>query len=261
MVKSVDAGTSGGNDAYVAESDVGFQRGRGAGSFDDQDGFDTDEELGFPQYQHRDLPPTVLASRAAASQWAPPIPPAPSQWVPVEVQGSRQPRAGLEVPPADAEAAAAIFWRERPRDAPTSRQEARARFERLNRLSHQSSVTIPGIPVSNISMADIIFGESEESDGYSDEEDYSDGEDLRKIQHQRRVSMEQMEVYCPDFTCDDESPMQCSICLDDCELGQRVRKVLACGHQFHSECLDVWLDRRGSCPNCRNGVAINERCR
>ena len=42
----------------------------------------------------------------------------------------------------------------------------------------------------------------------------------------------------------------CVICLDDFETGQSIRR-LPCGHNFHSECVDTWLRKNATCPNCR----------
>lgn len=46
----------------------------------------------------------------------------------------------------------------------------------------------------------------------------------------------------------------CSICLNLGEQG----KVLACGHFFHSECIDTWLKTKKSCPFCLSDVVIED---
>ncbi|XP_021671950.1 NEP1-interacting protein 2 [Hevea brasiliensis] len=46
----------------------------------------------------------------------------------------------------------------------------------------------------------------------------------------------------------------CSICLQDFNGGDSMRKLPHCGHLFHMDCLDKWLSRNGSCPMCRNYV-------
>ncbi|CAI0382745.1 unnamed protein product [Linum tenue] len=57
----------------------------------------------------------------------------------------------------------------------------------------------------------------------------------------------------PQFTFSRSSSqlLCCSICLQDVEEGDVMRKVPSCGHCFHLECLDKWLVRNGSCPMCR----------
>lgn len=46
---------------------------------------------------------------------------------------------------------------------------------------------------------------------------------------------------------------ECSICLVEFENNDKIRK-LACRHHFHKECLDQWLHRQGTCPNCKLDV-------
>ena len=50
-----------------------------------------------------------------------------------------------------------------------------------------------------------------------------------------------------DITNEDDSI--CSICLDSFKLGEKAR-VTSCMHKFHLPCIDNWLMRKGSCPNC-----------
>jgi hypothetical protein len=41
----------------------------------------------------------------------------------------------------------------------------------------------------------------------------------------------------------------CSICLDVMKTGDMIRHM-PCTHKFHMPCIDNWLMRKGSCPNC-----------
>ncbi|KAF2567119.1 hypothetical protein F2Q70_00028838 [Brassica cretica] len=43
----------------------------------------------------------------------------------------------------------------------------------------------------------------------------------------------------------------CSICLQDASEGEKMRRLTACGHCFHAECIDPWLEERSTCPECR----------
>lgn len=47
----------------------------------------------------------------------------------------------------------------------------------------------------------------------------------------------------------------CSICTDPMVSGDTIR-TLECGgrHQFHAECIDPWIARNPTCPNCRGPV-------
>jgi hypothetical protein len=44
---------------------------------------------------------------------------------------------------------------------------------------------------------------------------------------------------------------RCSICLDGLGEDRPIRRVLMCGHLFHSECLLDWIKLKESCPNCK----------
>lgn len=47
----------------------------------------------------------------------------------------------------------------------------------------------------------------------------------------------------------------CSICLVEFEEEDSVNKLPKCGHLFHAECLERWLDRcQFTCPLCRSSV-------
>lgn len=60
------------------------------------------------------------------------------------------------------------------------------------------------------------------------------------------------------------APFECSICLENVEMGQRVRR-LACMHCYHTECLDQWLKfsqagRHRRCPLC-NADPFEQPCK
>lgn len=48
----------------------------------------------------------------------------------------------------------------------------------------------------------------------------------------------------------------CSVCLCSFEEGDLLRR-LACGHSYHSSCLDQWLITNATCPRCRKSARIN----
>ena len=43
----------------------------------------------------------------------------------------------------------------------------------------------------------------------------------------------------------------CSICLEDCVEGQRVRSLNECFHIFHMKCIENWFIEKQICPTCR----------
>lgn len=51
--------------------------------------------------------------------------------------------------------------------------------------------------------------------------------------------------------------MQCSVCLDDFEMGAKA-KEMPCNHKFHSGCILPWLELHSSCPVCRFQLPVDE---
>ncbi|XP_059553429.1 E3 ubiquitin-protein ligase RNF126 isoform X5 [Myotis daubentonii] len=49
------------------------------------------------------------------------------------------------------------------------------------------------------------------------------------------------------------SGLECPVCKDDYELGERVRQ-LPCNHLFHDGCIVPWLEQHDSCPVCRKSL-------
>uniref|UniRef100_A0A0E0JXZ5 RING-type E3 ubiquitin transferase n=1 Tax=Oryza punctata TaxID=4537 RepID=A0A0E0JXZ5_ORYPU len=43
----------------------------------------------------------------------------------------------------------------------------------------------------------------------------------------------------------------CAVCLEDVVRGETVRRLPACGHLFHRDCVDMWLHSHTTCPLCR----------
>ncbi|KAI3706286.1 hypothetical protein L6452_23918 [Arctium lappa] len=54
-----------------------------------------------------------------------------------------------------------------------------------------------------------------------------------------------------------EDSIQCSICLDDFEVGAEA-KEMPCKHRFHGECILPWLELHSSCPVCRYQLPSDE---
>ncbi|KAK1356748.1 RING-type domain-containing protein [Heracleum sosnowskyi] len=49
---------------------------------------------------------------------------------------------------------------------------------------------------------------------------------------------------------DGKQVIMCSVCLEDLSSGMEFNK-LPCSHIFHTTCIEHWLKRNTSCPNCR----------
>ena len=43
----------------------------------------------------------------------------------------------------------------------------------------------------------------------------------------------------------------CSICLEECKTST---KQLTCGHVFHKKCINKWLNKKKTCPLCREKI-------
>jgi hypothetical protein len=50
----------------------------------------------------------------------------------------------------------------------------------------------------------------------------------------------------------DDREALCSICIGALEAGEKVKVLPPCGHFFHPECVDLWLQSHPSCPLCRH---------
>ncbi|XP_051126320.1 RING-H2 finger protein ATL18-like [Andrographis paniculata] len=56
-----------------------------------------------------------------------------------------------------------------------------------------------------------------------------------------------------DDNGDNDEEQICSICLAEFERADMVSKLPRCGHVFHTECIEKWLDRcHFTCPLCRS---------
>ena len=46
----------------------------------------------------------------------------------------------------------------------------------------------------------------------------------------------------------------CAICQDTLQSDQEGRKLNACGHWFHKNCIDTWFEGNVHCPVCRHDI-------
>ncbi|KAJ3692703.1 hypothetical protein LUZ60_011798 [Juncus effusus] len=44
---------------------------------------------------------------------------------------------------------------------------------------------------------------------------------------------------------------QCTICLEEYQDKEILRIMPKCGHKYHLDCIDVWLESHSTCPICR----------
>jgi hypothetical protein len=59
----------------------------------------------------------------------------------------------------------------------------------------------------------------------------------------------------PLYDHDDQvnGPGTCTICITDFVQGDKIRS-LPCSHRFHQGCVDTWLSKNKTCPNCNGQV-------
>jgi len=69
-----------------------------------------------------------------------------------------------------------------------------------------------------------------------------------------KSNIEQLPSYRFAGGDNDGSQTTCVVCMSDFELRQSLR-VLPCGHEFHSKCVDKWLKTNRTCPICRGDAS------
>ncbi|XP_020180577.1 E3 ubiquitin-protein ligase Os06g0535400-like [Aegilops tauschii subsp. strangulata] len=47
----------------------------------------------------------------------------------------------------------------------------------------------------------------------------------------------------------------CAICLGELAAGEKCSEVPACRHVFHRRCIALWLEKKSTCPLCRETIA------
>ena len=65
------------------------------------------------------------------------------------------------------------------------------------------------------------------------------------------LSQIQIEEKTKRYFLNDTKSEACTICLDQCQKFEEVREMFPCQHFFHVKCIDNWLTRSATCPNCR----------
>ncbi|KAJ9182262.1 hypothetical protein P3X46_006277 [Hevea brasiliensis] len=48
---------------------------------------------------------------------------------------------------------------------------------------------------------------------------------------------------------------ECAVCLNEFQEDEKLRIIPNCGHVFHIDCIDVWLQNNANCPLCRNSIS------
>lgn len=69
------------------------------------------------------------------------------------------------------------------------------------------------------------------------------------------ASNEVIQRASTERTLEQDSEEFCAICQDEMHVGEMVRRLTVCQHEFHRSCIDNWLlNRSVRCPTCRFDV-------
>ncbi|KAL0388415.1 UNVERIFIED_CONTAM: RING-H2 finger protein ATL16 [Sesamum radiatum] len=55
----------------------------------------------------------------------------------------------------------------------------------------------------------------------------------------------------------DVKSCECAVCLNEFLEEEKLRVIPNCGHVFHIDCIDVWLQNNANCPLCRTSVSAS----
>lgn len=50
---------------------------------------------------------------------------------------------------------------------------------------------------------------------------------------------------------------ECAVCLNEFHEQEKLRMIPNCGHLFHIDCIDVWLQNNANCPLCRTSISLS----
>lgn len=65
----------------------------------------------------------------------------------------------------------------------------------------------------------------------------------------KKVVNEESEVVDAKKSC------ECAVCLNEFQEEEKLRVIPNCGHVFHIDCIDVWLQNNANCPLCRTSIS------
>ena len=72
-----------------------------------------------------------------------------------------------------------------------------------------------------------------------------------KAARKKLASVKISKVHCKKGKDGKMEEPSCTICICEIPLGQK-GMVLPCGHIFHPDCINPWLDEHNTCPTCRH---------
>ena len=79
--------------------------------------------------------------------------------------------------------------------------------------------------------------------------------DFNEVSH--KTIFDNTEVFCKNYS-NENVTQNCTVCLEEINEGDIVRKIKKCGHMFHLKCADTWFKEHIKCPYCRQDIRIEE---
>ncbi|KAG5569347.1 hypothetical protein H5410_059113 [Solanum commersonii] len=138
----------------------------------------------------------------------------------------------------------------------TSGRRTRTARMQVNTNYIRYNIQVPQSILDDIYSDDIEEEEEEEEEVVVEEDDTNEFVDQDMSEYFERSTCYvtcAMDVDNNEDGDDDEEKEACAICLleykDEDNIG-----TLQCGHEFHGECINKWLQRKKSCPFCRASV-------
>jgi len=68
----------------------------------------------------------------------------------------------------------------------------------------------------------------------------------------------EIEVLQKEFsvllTNNEEYKEGCSICYTEFKKGELMTTIPNCNHQFHFDCIEIWIKTQATCPCCRDNI-------
>ncbi len=65
---------------------------------------------------------------------------------------------------------------------------------------------------------------------------------------------EEIENATTRFTTTRNQDDICTICQENFDQGQEIRRIIHCNHSFHRDCIDTWFRGNVHCPTCRHDI-------
>ncbi|KAL6054962.1 hypothetical protein STEG23_030489 [Scotinomys teguina] len=95
--------------------------------------------------------------------------------------------------------------------------------------------------------------ESDDSDSWTFFPDFVNLNDI--YIYPRGLTKEQINTLPIRAFCENDNFNTCSICITEYTENSRIR-ILPCSHEYHDECIDIWLSEKSNCPICREKVTL-----